>query len=257
MPDTLTSILPHIPAFLLVLFRLSGIFLFAPLFSSAVVPMQLRALLTLVLAFCVYPLVPPQLPIELSMATMVPAIATELAIGAIIGYGASLPLAAMQLGGNMMGLQLGMGLATIYNPDFNEETEVISQLFYMVALTVFILLDGHHALLSSLIHTFKNIPLGGYRPGTQALSLIVGLLAAMIELGVRVAAPLLCLVFLETVAMGFVAKTMPQLNVMTLGFPLRIMLGIGMIIVIAAAMNEAFIASVRQTLSAMSQLMGA
>ncbi len=225
MPGSIEPLLPHLPAFLMVFFRLGGIFFMAPLFASAVVPIKVRVLLALVLTFCVYPVIPAQTPIALSMATIALAVGTELIIGLAIGFGASLPLIAMQVAGVLMGHQLGLGLARVISPDFDEQTEVLSQLLYMVALIIFLLLDGHHALLSTLVQSFDHIPLGGFMPDGGILAMAVGLLTSMFELAIRVSAPLLCIIFLETVALGFIARTVPQLNILSLGFPLRIVLG--------------------------------
>lgn len=256
MPVSLEPILPHLPAFVLVLFRLSGIFIFAPMFSSSIIPMKVKILLALVLSFCVYPLIPPQVPLELSLMTMTAAITSELLIGLVLGYGASLPLFALQLGGMLMGQQLGLGLAQVFNPDFEEQTDVVGQLFFLTALTLFLILDGHHIVLATLIRSFQHVPLGGYMIDMNLLAVVSGLLTAMLELGIRVAAPLLTLVFLETVAMGFVARTVPQLNILSLGFPLRIIIGFGLCIVLVAAMNEELTQSIRMTLTALLRLFG-
>jgi flagellar biosynthetic protein FliR len=239
MSTGLEQLLPHIPAFLLVLFRLTGIFIFGPVFGSSVIPMRAKVLLALVLAFCIYPVIPPQVPVQLSLMTLAVAVGTELLIGLVIGYGASLPLVAMQIGGLMMGHQLGLGLAQVFNPEFNEQTEIMSQLLFFLALVAFLLLGGHHAMLVALVHSFESVPLGGYRMDGSVIDLVVGLLTATFELGIRVAAPLLCLVFLETIAMGFVARTVPQLNILSLGFPLRILLGFLLVAGIVATMFDA------------------
>ncbi len=251
MPVSLEPILPHVPAFMLVLFRLSGIFFFAPALASSVIPVRVKVLLALVLTFCIYPIIPPQLPLELSLMTLSAAIGSELLIGLIIGYGASLPLVALQMGGLLMGQQLGLGLARVYNPEFNEETEIIGQFLFLTALTIFLLLDGHHAMLAALIGSFQTVPLGGYVPDGNILLLITGLLTSMLELAIRVAAPLLTLVFLESVAMGFIARTVPQINILSLGFPLRIMAGLLLTIAIVAGMSDAFQVSLRQTMNAL------
>jgi flagellar biosynthetic protein FliR len=251
MPVSLEPILPHLPAFMLVLFRLSGIFLFAPALGSTAIPVRVKVLLALVLAFCIYPVIPPQAPLGLSLMTLPAVIGSELLIGLIIGYGASLPLVALQMGGLLMGQQLGLGLARVYNPEFNEETEVIGQFLFLTALTIFLLLNGHHAMLSALIGSFQTVPLGGYMPDGNILLLITGLLTSMLELAIRVAAPLLTLVFLESVAMGFIARTVPQINILSLGFPLRIMAGLILTIAIVAGMSDAFQLSMRQTMNAL------
>jgi len=230
MPGALEPILPHVPVFLLVFFRLTGIFIFGPVFGSSVLPMRVKVLLALVLAFCVYPIIPPQVPIQLGMGTMAVAVATELLVGLIIGYGASLPLIAMQVGGLMMGHQLG--------------------------LAAFLLLNGHHAMLMALVNSFNSVPVGGYIPDGGLVYTITGMLNAMFELGLRVAAPLLCLVFLETIAMGFVARTVPQLNILSLGFPLRILLGFFLLIGVAALMFDSVADMITQTIHTMLHMFG-
>ncbi|MBI1369528.1 MAG: flagellar biosynthetic protein FliR [Planctomycetes bacterium] len=256
MPVSLVPILPHIPVFLLVVFRLAGIFMFAPMFGSDIIPVKVKALLALVLGFCVYPLIPPQAPVHLTMMSMVVSIGSEMLIGLVIGYGASLPLVAMQLGGLIMGQQLGLGFAQVLNPDFGEDTDVLGQTLFVTALTVFIVLNGHHILLSTLVHSFSTVPIGAYMPGSSVLHVITGLLASMFELGVRVAAPLLCLVFLETIAMGFIARTVPQLNILSLGFPLRIIIGMMLVIALIGPIYESLIVSMRHALGLVYQLFG-
>lgn len=256
MPDSIVYLLPHMSAFLLVVFRMAGIFMLAPMFGSNLLPVQVKALLSVVLAFCVYPILPAQPPIELSLMTLPITIGSEMLIGLIIGFGASLPLIAMQLGGLMMGQQLGLGFAQVLNPEFGENTDVFGQMLFLTALTVFILMNGHHALLTTLVHSFSSVPLGGYMPGADVLQVMTGLLASMFELAVRVAAPLLCLVFLETIAMGFIARTVPQLNILSLGFPLRIIMGLMLVIALIIPMHEALIISIRDTLSVLYKLFG-
>lgn len=254
MPDGLHSLTPHVPAFLLVLFRLTGIFIFGPMFAGATIPMRIKAMLALTLAFCIYPLVPVSPNLPLSISTLAFAVSGEMLIGAVIGYGANLPLLAVQLGGVMMGQQLGLGLAQVLNPSFDEQSDVLGQVLFLTALTIFLSLDGHHAMIGALVGSFASIPLGGYMPDMSMLSVVTGLLDAMFALAVKVAAPLLCLVFLETVAMGFVARTVPQLNLLSLGFPLRILVGLGLIAMLTAAMFGEVTTAMSQTMDRLIEL---
>jgi flagellar biosynthetic protein FliR len=254
MPELLTPILPHVVPFTLVLFRLASIFFFAPMFSSPVIPTQVKALLALVLAFCVYPVVPTQAPVNPSMWAVALGIGGEVLIGLVIGYGASIPLAAMQLGGLLMGQQLGLGLGRVYNPDFDEEVDILGQILFLGAVTIFLLLDGHQAMMTALVHSFRAVPLGGVMPGQDLVLLATGLLTSMIDLAMRVSAPLLCLVFLETVALGFVSRTVPQMNLLNLGFPLRIIVGLGLIAASTAVMSDELAASMRQAMAAVHRV---
>lgn len=255
MTSNLDILIPHIIPFLMVMFRLTGIFLFAPLFGSNVIPMRAKALLALTLSFCIYPLTPATPYLELTLGTMALAVASELLIGAIIGYGANIPLVAVQLGGLVMGQQLGLGLARVFNPDLNEDTDVLGQLLFLTALAIFLAFNGHHVLLAVLVGSFHTIQIGGYMPDANLIQLLIGLMQSMFELAIKVAAPLLCLVFLETIAMGFIAKTVPQLNILSLGFPLRIIVGLFLMISLMYPMYDEVTASMRVALKQIEALM--
>lgn len=254
MPVALEHILPHIPLFLMVMFRLLGIFVFGPIFSMAAIPLQLRILLGLTLTFCLYPMIPVQTPMELSLATLSLAIGSEMLIGIIIGYGASMPLLGLQIGGLMIGHQLGLGLSRVYDPEMGEETEILGQLMFFIAMVVFVILDGHHVMIHILVRSFQTIPLGGYVPDGQWLQLLCGLLNTMFALAVRLAAPVLCLIFLETIAMGFIARTVPGINIMSIGFPLRIIIGLFAMIAVIAAQFNVVIEVIQNTLGNMMKL---
>ncbi len=229
-------LLPHLPAWALVLFRLTGIFLFAPMLGSRILPMRVKALLALALSFCIYPslldagspsavLITPLIESGLSFWSMAGAIAMELAVGLAIGYGASLPMIGMQLGGQIIDQQMGIQLAGVLNPEFGEESGIISEFYFLLAVHIFIILGGHRVLFETLAGTFSTIPPGGFHPDGELVQLFLGLINAIFELALRVAAPLLCLIFAETVAMGFIARTVPQMNVLSVGFAIRILIG--------------------------------
>lgn len=253
MPTLLEPILPFVPSFMLVLFRLAGLFIFAPLFGSNLVPIRVRTFLAIALSFCVFPMVPTQAP-PLTLFTLPVVIASEMFIGMLIGYGASLPLIAVQVSGMMMGHQIGLGLARVFSPDTQQETEVLSEVFFLVALIVFLLLNGHHAVLGALVRSFHSVPLGGFRPDGQVLQVVTGMLGSMFDLAICLAAPLLCLIFLETVTMGFIARTVPQLNILTLGFPLRVILGLFLLVAVVGVMYTAVADAINEALATLLRM---
>lgn len=244
-------ILSHLPAWLLVLFRFTGIFIIAPMFGSATIPTRIRIMLALALSICVYPmllspgrpswgLIEPVVSHGLSLWSLVGAVGMELMIGIIIGYGATLPIMGLQVAGNIADQQLGMSLGGLFNPELDEQGGIISEFFFIVAMMIFIILGGHRILITTLVGSFNDVPLGGFTADSRMLDMIVALLSSMFHLGLRVAAPLLCLVFLETVAMGFIARTVPQLNILSIGFPLRILIGGGLLVVSTGAIASAY-----------------
>lgn len=260
-------ILNHLPAWLLVFFRFTGIFILAPMFGSASIPARIRIMLALTLSICVYPmLLSPERP---SLALIQPVIANglplwslggavgmELIIGVVIGYGAMLPIMGLQIAGNIADQQMGMGLGGLFNPELDEQGGIVSEFFFIIAIMIFVIIGGHRVLLNTLVGSFNDVPLGGFTPDGRMLDMIVALLASMFDLGLRVAAPLLCLVFLETLALGFIARTVPQLNILSIGFPLRILVGGALLVVSTATIAHAYAEEVHHALRQLSIYFG-
>mgnify|MGYP002623540248 CR=1 FL=1 len=267
MPVGLDPILNHVPAWLMVLFRITGIFVIAPVLGSRTIPPRIKILFAVVLSFCIYPMllnpgrasagyVGHVVEHGMSLWSMGGAVAMELLLGIVIGYGASLPIIAMQTAGHIVDQQMGMGIGGIFNPELEDDATVSSQFFFILAMMIFMIIGGHRILLATVIGSYDNVPLGGFRVDGHVLDMIVGMLAAMFDLAIRIAAPLLCIVFLETIAMGFIARTVPQMNILSIGFPLRIMIGIGMLVVSTATIAMAASGSIQGALRQLSRFFG-
>ena len=259
MSVDLRPILDHLPAWLMVLFRISGIFIFAPLLGATTIPMRVKVFLALGLSLCVYPallqvgrgsepLIRAAMDSSMHLWALAAAVALELLIGLVIGYGASIPIMAAQVGGHVIDQQIGLGLAGVFNPELGEQSGVVGEFFFLTALAIFVMIGGHHAMLATLVGSFDRIPLGGFNDFHGIVVLACGLLTSMFDLAMRVAAPLLAVIFLETVAMGFVARTVPQMNIMSIGFALRIVLGLGVLIGTVGAQLPAVHDGIRRTL---------
>jgi flagellar biosynthetic protein FliR len=234
--DDFRSILAHVPGAMLVVFRVGGLAITAPLFSSPSVPVRVRVMLAAAVGLAVYPALVGQGVVapgglRLELFALVPLVAAELAIGLVLGFLVAAPLVAAQTSGLLMGQQMGLGFAQFYNPDLDEESDVVGQALFLLALAGFLAMGGHEATVGAIMHSFDRVPLGGFAVDRGVVDIAGGMLVSALELALRVAAPLLVLVFLESVAMGFMAKTVPQLNVLSLGFPLRILAGLATVIV--------------------------
>ncbi len=237
----LEHILPHLAPFLLVAFRLAGLFIFTPVLANKLLPRQFRALLVVMLAVALYPMLPSgvQIAPELGLAGLAPMVVRELLIGLIIGFIASLPIHALDLAGYLISHQMGLGLARVYNPELEADTDITGQLVMYLGLGAFVAVGGLEVVFLCLAGTFRNVPIGGAGVEQVPLDMIVGLLTSGFELAVRVAAPVLCIIFLLMIAMGFVSKTMPQINIMSVGFTIKILFGLGMLAASLGAMQHA------------------
>ncbi|MFK7789422.1 MAG: flagellar biosynthetic protein FliR [Phycisphaeraceae bacterium] len=249
MPVDLTPILPYVPVWLMVLFRLTGIFVLAPVLGSSTVPRMIKVFLALGLSFAVWPMLWIDSDASRNLAAAVQGldlwslgllVALELLIGYVIGYAASLPLTGMQLGGHIVDQQMGLAAAQLFNPEFDDQTGVTGQLLFMFALALFVAAGGLNVMLHTLAQTFRHVPLGGFASFDQIVTMVVGMITIMFELGLRIAAPLLCLMFLISVGMGFLMRTVPQFNILSVGFAIRILSSLAIMMMLIGAIAGAY-----------------
>ncbi|MEM7576086.1 MAG: flagellar biosynthetic protein FliR [Planctomycetota bacterium] len=238
----LTPILHHAGPWLMVVFRLSGLFLLTPVLGSASIPRYVKALLVLGLSLAVYgSLIAPGTAsaahldavrfAELSIWVLLPLAAMELMIGYIIGYGVTLPIVGLQAGGEIVNQQMGLGIAGAYNPELDDQSGAVGQLLFLLGIAVFLMIGGHLQVMRVLLDSFGHVPVAGMTAMGSVVELLLGLLASMMDILIKVAAPVLTLLFLESVAMGFITRTVPQIQILSVGFAVRIMIAMAMLTV--------------------------
>ena len=214
--------------FVLVLFRLSGIFVITPVFGGPHVPRRIRALLAVGLSFAVFPLVSAAttaaLPTDLSRVVV--GLAGELGIGLACGFMVSLVFVAAQMAGEFVSRQMGTTLAEVINPLFESPMPILGEFYFLFALVVFVGINGHHTLVEGLVRTFDRIPLMGVHVHAGLVPMAAGLLQDMFVLMIKLAAPAFTALFLVTIALALVARTVPQMNIMFVGFPIQVLVGL-------------------------------
>ncbi len=239
---------PHIAPFMLLLARMGGLFIFAPILSSQMMPGHVKAFMLCMLTLAVYPLVGPvngPAPDVLSLGV---AVAAEMLIGLTLGLMASLPLYAAQLGGQLMDHQIGIGLASVYNPALDTEGTVLSDMILNISVAIFISLGGLDAMFLGLVRTLAVTPLGAASLFNSPLELLVSLISSGFELAMRVAAPVLGIITLETVASAVVSKTMPQINILSIGFAIKIVAGVVILIAALSPINGAISEAIKESM---------
>jgi flagellar biosynthetic protein FliR len=217
-----------LPLFALVLVRISGLMLTAPIYGSQVVPMRIRAALAGVISLLMFPVVAPTLPADVTLASAIPGLIGELLIGLIMGLTLSLVFAGMQLTGIIVAQQAGLGLGEVFNPVLNTDATVVDQIFFLTAMTVFVIVGGHRELMRALLDTYATLPVLSFRVTPATLDLICDVLTGSYTLGLRLAAPVLLSLLIATLAMGFLSRTMPQLNILSIGFPIRALIALAL-----------------------------
>ncbi len=220
-----------VPIFLLAFFRISGLMIAAPVFGSQTIPPPVRIFLSLVMAVLFFPLVPrPAGPVEPNLGTYAVAVAAELSVGLLIGFAASLLFAAVQFGGQLIDQELGLMLANVLDPVTNEQNSVVGQFKLFLAILVYLAIDGHHFLVSAVVDSFSAVPVAGLVvTDAAAAQLSDAMVRDLFRIAVQIAAPAMTTLFLITVAMAFMARTVPEMNIFVLGFSLRIGVGLGVL----------------------------
>jgi len=213
-------------SFIIMLVRITAFFFTAPVFGGTSLPAQakigLSTLFTILVLFATGP-VGPALPGTIPEVVLL--IAAEVAFGLTLGYSVSLVFAGVQIGGMLMGYQMGFAVANVLDPVSNEQVSIIGQFLFLFALLYFLAMDAHHILLKGIADSFLIAPVGSFSVDQGSVAWLVGIFARMFWLGLRISMPVVGAIFLVDVALGIVAKTVPQMNVFIVGLPLKSLLG--------------------------------
>lgn len=239
MNDPLDAISPLVIHVLLVGFRVLGVFVFAPLVSSNTIPVKVKFFIAGCLTLAVAPVVPvASVPVH-SVFELGLAVTAEATTGVCLGLLAAVPLWVLQLGGMLMSMQIGLGMAQVFNPAMDTETDIFGELMLYLAIAVYLSIGGLSMLFLALASSFTHVPLGGLSLTDAPLDLLVGLITSGFELSLRIAAPVIGILMVETVAAGVIMKSIPQVNIMTVGFAVKILLGLGVLALSLAVIQDA------------------
>lgn len=212
-------------AFALVLARFSGLFLFAPIFSSRSLPVRMKVMILAVLSLATVPSAShADLPLDgVALALLA---GKELLVGFALALAVGALLTAVQVAGGLIDIAVGFSLATLLDPLSNIQTTVLGQLYVMLASLVFLILDGHHLLIAGLASTFELFPLTAYPDPSALAENAIDVVAGLFSAAVQIAAPVLVSLFVTDLAVGLVSRAVPQANVFAVGFPVKVIVGL-------------------------------
>lgn len=215
--------------FFLVFARISGLLQTAPLFQSRTLPTYIRAGISLLVSLILSSLL--ELSVEVTtLAFLLVLVIQELIIGLAMGYFLNLSFAAIQLAGHMIEMPMGFRMVNIIDPQLGIQMPIISQLQHMLALWLFLLVDGHHLILQLLVRSYRLLPIGVAPNLNQGMTLLVKAFSGIFLMGFQIAIPVWGVILLTDVGLGVLSKLIPQINVFIMGFPIKIVLGLSLII---------------------------
>lgn len=217
--QTLTS-------FFLTFFRVSIVLFLLPFFGGQALPRTIKAALCLVLTLGLWPALSfdpsyfPDHPLGILLMIL-----GELLLGLSLGLIVNFLFAAVQTGGQLIGFQMGFAIVNVVDPITGISEAVTAHLLYMISLLIFLSLNGHLYLLSGLAQSFEIVPPGGFLLTPVLLDKMLSFSAMLFLLAVKIAAPVTATVILVDIALALVARAAPQMNVLFVGMPVRIMVG--------------------------------
>jgi flagellar biosynthesis protein FliR len=213
--------------FLLIVARVSFVLFMMPIFGSRNIPALPKVGLTLTLGLLLLPVVGtgassfPSDPYHFGVFIL-----SECVIGFLLGLSVKILFSGVQMAGELAGFQMGLSMAQVIDPQSGMDTTLISQFHYILALLIFLSLDGHHWFFRALVQSFQSVAPGAVYLKDGVYRHLLSLSGEMFVTAIKIAAPVMVVLILTQVALGIVAKTVPQVNVLITSFPLTIGLGL-------------------------------
>ena len=208
----------------LLLFRFGGLFLIAPVFSAAVVPVRIKTALTVLLSVVLLPVALETMATPLAFTPET--VMTEVVVGLTIGLGAAVFLGGAEVAGDLMSIQMGLSGASIVDPLSQNQVPVVGQLLSLTTLVLILALDGHLFMVEAVHRSFELIPVGSIADFQANAANAVRIGSSLFLLGLRFAGPVIGALMVGQVALGILARTVPQMNVLMMAFPLQIAVGL-------------------------------
>ncbi|HEC32522.1 MAG TPA: flagellar biosynthetic protein FliR [Deltaproteobacteria bacterium] len=214
-------------AFLFLLIRVSIVLFMVPFFSDLTIPPVVKGLLCIAFTFCLFQLVPTSASAKVThnLVSIVVAILGEVTLGIFWGLITRLVLAIFQISGEFIGYHFGFSIANILDPQSGVQLSILSQWFYLIAMLVFFAVNAHYIVINALVKSLTLLPPGSFIVNATTFNGVRLLSYKMFVIALQISAPVVAVLLFTQVAMGIIAKTVPQINILISSFPLTIFLG--------------------------------
>jgi flagellar biosynthesis protein FliR len=205
--------------------RVLGLFAIAPIFGGTGVPRQIRLLIGLAVTVALIPGLPAVPPISPGSWTGIFIVAQQMLIGTLFGLTLRIIFSAVDVAGEMIGLQMGLSFAVFYDPQNAGQSAVLSEFLGLLTTLIFLAMNGHLLALSVLAESFHLLPIGTTPIAAPGLAAAVSWAAVLFSAGVLLALPVVAALLIANIAMGVLSRVAPQLNLFAVGFPVTIVSG--------------------------------
>ncbi|QNU68402.1 flagellar type III secretion system protein FliR [Ruminiclostridium herbifermentans] len=231
MQIPLGMLLNSVELFLLIFVRMTGLFVIAPIFGRNM-PTYVKIGIALGTSILMASVVKVDHVVEINGYLLYAFyIIKEFIVGVVIGFVAYALFTSIYVAGQIIDMQIGFGMVNVFDPITNIQVPITANLYYMVAMLIFLATNGHHILIKALYQSFKLVPITSAGIGPNMKDNVLEVFQQMFSIGFKIAAPILAAILIADVVLGIISKTIPQMNVFVLGMPLKILVGLILIMI--------------------------
>ncbi|HMB19600.1 MAG TPA: flagellar biosynthetic protein FliR [Spirochaetota bacterium] len=236
--------------FFLIMVRMAAMFIVAPFFSSGVIPLRMKGIVAFLLTLVMFPIVSSMgYEPTTNMGLFAVMVTQEIIIGLFIGFLVAVIFSAFQLAGQFFSVQIGFGINEVIDPLAQVSIPLIGQFKNLIALLLFLAMNGHHVLIQAIYRSYELAPAFSLK-GTSSegfLKFLMYAFSGMFVIALKIALPVVAIIFLITISLGILAKAAPQMNIMMLGFPFKIAVAFGMLIMVTPLVVRIMNVSIERT----------
>jgi flagellar biosynthetic protein FliR len=222
--DFMDMLLKSAPAFLFVLVRTGSIIFLFPFYRFVFFPMTVKIALVAMLSIILVPLV-GAVPLPTGVLPLALGLGRELLIGFTIGLATNFIFTGVEFAGHIMGYQMGLAMANVYDPSQSAQVSIIGRLLGLMAMLAFLSANGHLLIIMTIKKSFDIIPPYGFHFSEALGEGVFGLSREIFAIGLRLAAPVMAVVFFLNLTLGILSKAVPELNMFVVGFAIVIAAG--------------------------------
>lgn len=231
---TLEQLNGWLVSFMYPLARVLGLFAAAPIFSDRATPNRVKLGLGLAISIAISYALPPMPPIDPGSYEGLLILVFQMLIGISIGFVMRLIMAAVDMAGSLIGMQMGLSFAIFFNPDGGGQTAVLTEFLSLLAALIFLAINGHLMMISLVVKSFEWLPVTTEPLSSGGWQFIVQMGTVMFATGFLMSLPMIAALLVANIALGILTRAAPQLNLFAVGFPVTLSLGL---VVLALAMN--------------------
>lgn len=206
--------------------RVLALFTSAPMFSQRAIPMRAKVGLAFLVAVCAQATLVGQPVVSINSPEALGTLVQQIVVGLAIGFAVRLVFAALEIAGELIGLQMGLNFASFFDPASNAQISAISRFFMQIGTLVFIVINGHLLLLMAVVKSFESFPVDGNFMQSLAQMRIHEMGGAVFASAFWIALPMIAMLLFVNLALGIISRVAPQMNIYAVGFPVTLTVGL-------------------------------